>query len=260
METVHALYAGIEAPIIKTDVTSAEMIKIASNAFLVTKISFISEIAALCERVGGRIDDVTQGLALDPRIGPAFLGAGIGWGGSCFPKDARALEFLASANGSRFDLLQAVISVNDRQRLLPLQALRDVFGDLRDLPVAILGLTFKPGTDDLREAPAISLATALAQERAQVFAYDPVATERARSLLPENVRLLTDPLEALEGARAAVLTTEWPEVVNLPWARAVDLMKPPCFVFDGRNALDQEKMTGLGFQYRGVGRVPQSNA
>ena len=166
MQMVESLYSGIEAPMIRTDITSAEMIKYTSNALLVTKISFINEIAMLCERVGGHIDDVTRGIGLDPRIGPGFLGAGIGWGGSCFPKDVRALEYLAMANGNRFDLLGAVISVNERQRLIPLQSLREVFADLRDIPVAVLGLTFKPGTDDLREAPAIPLIEALVKEGA----------------------------------------------------------------------------------------------
>ena len=252
---VLGLYRGIEAPVIETDVTSAEMIKMASNAFLVTKISYINEIAMLCERVGGHIDDVTRGLALDPRIGDSFLGAGIGWGGSCFPKDARALEYLASENGNKFDLLQAVIAVNDRQRLQPLRGLRETFGTINGLPVAVLGLTFKPGTDDLREAPAVALISALVQEGAQVCAYDPVATRAALNLLPEDVRLFTDPLQTLDGARAAVLTTEWPQIVDLDWSQAFQVMEQPRYVFDGRNVLDQQKMTNLGFQYRGVGRT-----
>ena len=255
MQKVESLYSGIETPIIKTDITSAEMIKYTSNALLVTKISFINEITMLCERVGGHIDDVTRGIGLDPRIGPGFLGAGIGWGGSCFPKDVRALEYLALANGNRFDLLGAVISVNERQRLIPLQSLREVFADLRDVPVAVLGLTFKPGTDDLREAPAIPLIEALVKEGAQVSAYDPVAIESAGKMLPRSVKLASTPEEALLGARAAILATEWPELVHLPWDKALSLMVQPRFIFDGRNALDMERLTSLGFKYRGVGRA-----
>ena len=238
LEVVEALYAGVDAPVVRTDITSAEMIKYTSNAMLVTRISFINEIASLCEKVGGHIDDVTLGVALDPRIGPSFLGAGIGWGGSCFPKDVRALEHLASMNGNSFDLLRAVISVNDRQRVLPLQALHKVFGDLAGIPVAVLGLTFKPETDDLREAPAIPLICALTEAGAQVRAYDPVAIQQARALLDGPVDLMADPMEALAGARAAVLATEWKQIVQLPWEEVSSVMAEPRFVFDGRNALD----------------------
>ena len=253
-QTIKELYSQIEAPIVRTDITTAELIKYASNALLVTKISFINEIAMICERVGSQIDDVVHGLSLDPRIGPSSLGAGIGWGGSCFPKDARALESLASANGNKFDLLTAVISVNDRQRLLPVQALREVFEDLGGMPLTVLGLTFKPGTDDLRDAPALSIIRALHEEGAKVRAYDPVGVEAARALLPEDVEFMDTPIHALCGAKAAILATEWPEIVKLPWDQAASVMAPPRFVFDGRNALDMKQLTDLGFHYRGVGR------
>jgi len=254
-ETISDLFSQIEAPIVETDITTAELIKYASNALLVTKISFINEIAMLCERVGSDIDDVVRGLALDPRIGPSFLGAGIGWGGSCFPKDARALESVASANGNSFDLLTAVISVNERQRLLPVQAVKEVFGDLNGIPVAVLGLTFKPGTDDLRDAPALSIIRALHDAGAEVRAYDPVAVDAARLILPEDVGFMDTPISALKGAKATIVATEWPEVVNLPWEQASKVMVSPRFIFDGRNSLDMKRLTELGFNYRGVGRT-----
>lgn len=255
---VKTIYSQIEAPIVKTDITTAELIKYASNALLVTKISFINEIAMLCEKVGSHIDDVVQGLALDPRIGPSFLGAGIGWGGSCFPKDARALESVASANGNSFDLLTAVISVNERQRLLPVQALKGVFGELMEVPVAVLGLTFKPGTDDLRDAPSLSIIHALCNAGAKINAYDPVAVETAQRITPEGVAFMDSPLDALKGARAAIVATEWQEIINLPWEEAASIMAPPRFIFDGRNSLNMNRLTSLGFHYRGVGRT-QSN-
>jgi UDPglucose 6-dehydrogenase len=254
VQTAEGLYAGIDAPVVRTDSTTAKMIKYASNALLVTRISFINEIAMLSEKVGSHIDDIAYGLSLDPRIGPSYLGAGIGWGGSCFPKDAKALEHLASAHGNKFDLLTAVISVNDRQRMLPLTVLKKVFTDLDGLPVTIMGLTFKPGTDDLRDAPAIPLIQALFEEGAKVRAYDPMGNDIARSVLPEGVRLFDDPLEAVHSSQAVIIATEWPEIVELPWGQAASLMEEPRFVFDGRNALDMKQMLSLGFQYQGVGR------
>jgi len=252
---VEALYSAVEAPIVNTDVTSAEMIKYASNALLVTKISFINEIAALCEQVGGDIDDVARGIGLDPRLGLAHLGAGLGWGGSCFPKDVRALEALALENGRSFDLLGAVVSVNERQKLLPIQALREVFGDLHGVKIGVLGLTFKPGTDDLRDAPSLGIITALLAEGARVSAYDPVAVENARAVLPATVDPTTNIRQALRAAQAAILVTEWPEIVGLPWDEVASWMEPPRFIFDGRNALNRQTMEELGFRYRGVGRV-----
>ncbi|MFQ6028104.1 MAG: UDP-glucose dehydrogenase family protein [Dehalococcoidia bacterium] len=255
IDAVAQMYAGIESPMICTDITSAEMIKYAANAFLVTKISFINDIAWLCRNVGGHIDDVTQGISLDPRIGSSFLRSGIGWGGSCFPKDVAALDHVANNNGGEIKLLQAVMFTNDRQKLLPLMALQQRFGDLKGLRVAALGLTFKPGTDDMRDAPSRSLIAALVEAGAEVKAYDPVANELARTLLPEEVDVLDSPEEALTGAAAAVLITEWPELVNLPWNRVATWMDAPMFVFDGRNVLDIQKMLDLGFEYEAVGRA-----
>jgi len=248
------MYKGIDAPVLITDVTSAEMIKYTANAFLPTKISFINEIASLCDRVGANIDDVAQGMGLDTRIGPSFLQAGLGYGGSCFPKDTRTLEFLSSIKGYNCELLRAVINVNNRQRLLPIQALQEVFPSLKDVKVALLGLAFKPNTDDVREAPALDIARLLVELGARVQAYDPKAMETARLLLPKEVVLCDSAMDALRGAQAVVLVTEWAEFVDLPWEKIAGLMTEPQFIFNGRNALDGRMLMELGFKYRGVGR------
>ena len=252
---VSSLYENMTAPIVRTDITSAEMIKYAANAFLAAKISFINEIAALCDRVGGTIDDVTQGIALDPRIGPSFLRPGVGYGGSCFPKDVRALDHLAMANGHSFELLRSVIAVNSRQRLLPLNVMRERFGRLDGVKVGVMGLAFKPRTDDVRESPAIELIAMLVGEGAQVKAYDPMAKVNARRLLPSNVELVDSPSECADGAEAVVLMTEWPEIVNANWEDIMDRMSAPHLLFDGRNALNMDQMIKLGFDYVGVGRA-----
>jgi len=248
------MYEGIEAPVLITDVTSAEMIKYTANAFLPTKISFINEIASLCDRVGANIDDVALGVGLDPRIGQDFLQAGLGYGGSCFPKDTRALEFLSAVKGYNCELLRAVINVNNRQRLLPIQALQEVFPSLKDVKVALLGIAFKPNTDDLREAPALDIARLLVELGTEVQAYDPKAMETARPLLPKEVVLCDSALASLKGTQAAILVTEWQEFIGLPWEKIAELMTEPRFVFDGRNALDGHALMKLGFKYRGVGR------
>ena len=252
---VSSLYENMTAPIVRTDITSAEMIKYAANAFLAAKISFINEIAALCDRVGGTIDDVTQGIALDPRIGPSFLRPGVGYGGSCFPKDVRALDHLAMANGHSFELLRSVIAVNSRQRLLPLNVMRERFGRLDGVKVGVMGLAFKPRTDDVRESPAIELIAMLVGEGAQVKAYDPMAKVNARRLLPSAVELVGSPSECGDGAEAVVLMTEWPEIVNANWEDIMDRMSAPHLLFDGRNALNMDQMIKLGFDYVGVGRA-----
>ena len=254
IETVKLLFAGIDASYVITDTTSAEMIKYASNAFLGTKISFINEIAVLCDKIGATIDDVTRGVALDPRIGPSFLRAGLGYGGSCFPKDVRALDQLALTNDHNFELLRSVITVNNRQRLLPLYTLRERFGRLAGVRVGVLGLAFKPNTDDIREAPSLDLIRALVDDGAVVSAYDPRAIPVAADALSQDVRLEEDLLACCDGAQALVLVTEWPEIVGTDWEVVAGRMDSPRFVFDGRNALDAEVMTGCGFEYRGIGR------
>ncbi|MBC7109252.1 MAG: UDP-glucose/GDP-mannose dehydrogenase family protein [Methanomassiliicoccales archaeon] len=251
---VKKMYAGIQAPFLITDITTAEMIKYAANAFLATKISFINEIANICEKVGANIDDVSRGIGLDPRIGLSYLNAGLGYGGSCLPKDTRALEFLALVKGLNVELIRAVINVNNRQRLLPIQALQETFRSLKKVKVALLGLAFKPNTDDVREAPALDIARLLVELGADVRAYDPKAMESARRLIPEGIELCSSALEALKGAQALILATEWQELLDLPWKKVRDLMIEPRFVFDGRNALDGHALMKLGFNYRGVGR------
>lgn len=251
-QTATRLYQGIEAPLIVTDVTSAELIKYTANAFLATKISFVNEIARLCDFLRGNIDEVVRGISLDPRIGASFLRPGLGYGGSCFPKDVRALGFVSSHD---FELLKAVINVNNAQRLLPMRYLRHHFETLQQVPVVVLGLAFKPNTDDVREAPALDLIRLLWQEGAVVRACDPKAVENAKGLLPADVALFDDAMAALEAAQVLVLATEWDEFVNgIDWRRAFELMAPPRVVFDGRNALDPRLLKSIGFQYRGVGR------
>ena len=252
--TIKAMYAGLDAPYLVTDITSAEMIKYASNAFLATKISFINEIAMLCDRLGATIDDVAKGVAMDPRMGSSFLRAGVGYGGSCFPKDIRALDQLALSNDHNFELLRSVIVVNNRQRLLPLFALRERFGSLSGVTVAVLGLSFKPNTDDVRQAPALDLIDALVEEGAHVAAFDPQAIAAARRVLPSAVRLDEDLVSCAEGAKAVVIMTEWQQIVDADWARLAKVTDAPRLLFDGRNALNPTLMRELGFEYRGVGR------
>ena len=246
--TVKAMHRGIDALNMITDITSAEMIKCASNAFLATRVSFINEIALLCDRVGASIHDVSDGLALDPRTGGKMY-AGLGYGGSCFPKDVQALDRIGLDIGVNLELLRAVISVNNRQRLLPLCALREEFGDLTGVRVAVLGLAFKPGTDDGREAPAVDLINALAADGAMVTAYDPQATVNARKVLPRGVRFAPTAEEATVQAQAVILSTEWEECVEANWCEISKQMWPPRLVFDGRNALDPVHMRSLGFRY-----------
>ena len=255
LETMRRLYGDIDAPVLATDITTAELIKYASNALLATLISFMNDIAAICERVGASIDDVSKGVALDRRTG-ARIFAGVGYGGPCLPKDICALEHLSRQVGVGSDLLPAVISVNNRQWQLPLRALRDRFGEnLNGLKFAILGLAFKPGTGDLTEAPAVKLACALAAEGARLTVYDPGVRSVRNALLPDGVRVATDVLTATVGSQAAVVMTEWPEIAEEDWAAVSCTMAFPKFVFDGRNALNPMNMRAVGFEYSGVGRV-----
>jgi UDPglucose 6-dehydrogenase len=249
-ERVAALYEPLDTTVVLTDVASAEMIKLASNAFLSTRISFINEIASVCELVGADVVDVATGVGLDHRLGPHFLKAGLGFGGSCFPKDISALKQLAGNSGYHFQLLAAVIEVNDLQRRRVVQKLEKHLGDLHGKEIAVLGLAFKPGTDDLREAPSLVIAARLLAQGANVRAWDPVAD--ARALLPE-VTFTSTVLNAVQDADAAVIVTDWPEVAALATPEAQAAMRTP-LVVDGRNVLDPETMRALGFVYEGVGR------
>jgi UDPglucose 6-dehydrogenase len=251
-DALAAVYRPLGGEIVRTDVASAEMIKLASNAFLATKISFVNEIANVCEEVGADVAEVARGMGLDQRIGPSFLRAGIGYGGSCFPKDVSALKMLAGNTGYHFQLLNAVIEVNELQKRRVVQKLLSHLGSLVGRKVALLGLAFKPDTDDMREASSLVLAARLQGEGAEVVAYDPVATEAARGLL-DSVELAGSALEALDAADAAVLVTEWPEFAELDWSEAAGRMARPLLV-DGRNFLDPEKLRVAGFEYEGIGR------
>src|SRR5436189_1810541 len=247
---VEALYTGIEAPVVRTDVASAEMIKLAANAFLMTRISFINEIANVCEAVGADVVEVAQGVGLDHRLGPHFLRAGIGYGGSCFPKDSLALKQLASNSGYHFQLLSAVIEVNELQKRRVISKLQRHLGKLRGKKVALLGLAFKAGTDDMREAPSIVLASRLQAEGAEVTGWDPVA--RPGELLKGAV-MSESVLDAVSGADAAVIVTEWDELRAVASAEVRDAMARP-LIIDGRNLLVPEETRRAGFAYEGVGR------
>ncbi|MGZ4308614.1 MAG: UDP-glucose dehydrogenase family protein [Gaiellaceae bacterium] len=250
-ETVAGLYEPLGAPIVRGDVASAEMIKLAANAFLMTRISFINEIANVCEATGADVVKVAEGIGLDHRLGPHFLRAGIGWGGSCFPKDGVALKQLASNSGYHFQLLNAVIEVNELQKRRVIGKLEKHLGKLSGKTIALLGLAFKPNTDDLREAPSLVLASRLLAEGAEVRAWDPVAD--ARRLL-QGVTFCDSALEAVTGANAAVIVTEWDELRSLASAEARDAMATPVII-DGRNLLDPEETRAAGFTYEGIGRA-----
>jgi UDPglucose 6-dehydrogenase len=247
-DAVEALHAGIDAPVVRTDVNSAEMIKLAANAFLVTRISFINEIANVCELIGADVKSVSEGIGLDHRLGPHFLRAGIGWGGSCFPKDSLALKQLAANSGYHFHLMNAVIEVNELQKRRVLQKLQRHLGRLRGKRVALLGLAFKPNTDDMREAPSLVLASRLLAEGAEVRGWDPIARPDL-----QGVELCASPLDAVKGADAAVIVTEWPELLEFPSEETRAAMSHP-LIIDGRNLLDADAVRALGFAYEGVGR------
>jgi UDPglucose 6-dehydrogenase len=256
-DAVAELYQPLPGKILRTDVASAEMIKLASNAFLATKISFINEIANVCEEVGADVGQVAEGMGLDERIGSSFLRAGIGYGGSCFPKDVSALKMLAGNTGYHFQLLTSVIEVNELQKRRVVGKLEKHLGSLIGKRIALLGLAFKADTDDMREASSLVLAARLQGEGAEVVAYDPVASQRASELLG-SVEMADSALEALDAADAAVLVTEWGEFAELDWTAAAARMTRPLLV-DGRNFLDPEALTSAGFEYEGIGRQSSSD-
>jgi UDPglucose 6-dehydrogenase len=255
-DRVEALYAALGAPVVRTTVPSAEMVKYASNAFLATKISFINEIANVCEEVGADVAVVAEGMGLDQRIGPSFLRAGIGFGGSCFPKDVAALKQLAGNSGYHFQLLTSVIEVNELQKRRVVGKLKKHLGNLEGRTIALLGLAFKPGTDDMREASSLVLAARLIAEGAVVRAYDPVVVENSGDRL-RGVEMCGDAESALDGADAAVLVTEWDAIVNLDWPALRPTMRLPILI-DGRNALDPARMTRAGYVVEGIGRLPDA--
>ena len=255
-DRVEALHEGIDAPVVRADVPSAEMVKLASNAFLMTRISFINEIANVCEATGADVVKVAEGIGLDHRLGPHFLRAGIGWGGSCFPKDGVALKQLASNSGYHFQLLNAVIEVNELQKRRVLGKLEKHVGKLRGKTIALLGLAFKPNTDDLREAPSLVLASRLLAEGAEVRAWDPIADA---SRLLQGVTFCDTVLDAVTGADAAVIVTEWDELRTLASDDVRAAMRRAVIV-DGRNLLDPDAARAAGFTYEGIGRAASSLA
>jgi UDPglucose 6-dehydrogenase len=251
-ERVAHLHLPLRAPIVITDLRTAEMIKYASNAFLATKISFINEIANICECLGADVKEVAVGMGYDSRIGKQFLDAGIGYGGSCFPKDVKALAYMAAEKGRHPQLLYTVMEINNDRRAMAVDHIKDLLGDLKDKVIGLLGLSFKPNTDDMRDAPSITIAQRLLAEGATVRAYDPVAMEVARPLLPE-VKMMPDPYSMAQGCDALLVLTEWNEFKQLDRPRLRDLMHRP-IVYDGRNIYEPDEMAKYGFIYRGVGR------
>ncbi|MDZ8025139.1 MAG: UDP-glucose/GDP-mannose dehydrogenase family protein [Nostoc sp. DedQUE11] len=240
-------------PILATDLSSAEMIKYAANAFLATKISFINEVANICDRVGADVTQVAKGIGLDSRIGNKFLQAGIGWGGSCFPKDVSALIHTADDYGYEAELLKAAVNVNERQRLIALEKLQQVLKILKGKTVGLLGLTFKPDTDDMRDAPALNLIEQLNRLGAKVKAYDPIVSQTGMRHGLSGVLVETDAERLADGCDALVLVTEWQQFNTLDYLKMAKLMTHPVII-DGRNFLDPEAMVRAGFQYVGVGR------
>jgi UDPglucose 6-dehydrogenase len=258
-DRVEKLYEPLDPPMVRTDVASAEMIKLASNAFLATKISFINEIANVSEELGADVEEVARGMGLDTRIGPQFLRAGSGYGGSCFPKDVSALKQLAGNTGYHFQLLTAVIEVNELQKRRVVSKLQKHLGSLVGKEIALLGLAFKPNTDDIREATALVLAARLQSEGANVRVYDPVAMERATEMIG-GATMAVSALDALDGADGAVLVTEWPQFAELDWTGEVKERMANPLVVDGRNFLDRDALVSAGFTYEGVGRSSNTAA
>jgi UDPglucose 6-dehydrogenase len=251
-EKVAQLHLPLRAPIVVTDLRTAEMIKYASNAFLATRISFINEIASICEKLGADVKEVAAGMGYDKRIGRAFLDAGVGYGGSCFPKDVKALEYMALLHGAHPALLRTVMDINHDQRRLVIHKLREILGSLAGRKVGILGLAFKPNTDDMRDAPSVEIANMLLREGAAVVAYDPVAHATAQRTCPE-LPLAKNPYDLAKGCDALLLLTEWNEFKHLDFARIRASMTTPVFI-DARNVYDPASMREAGFVYRGMGR------
>jgi UDPglucose 6-dehydrogenase len=255
-EKIREMYQPLNVPVLLTSIRSAEMIKYASNAFLATKISFINEIANLCEAVGANVEDVAQGMGRDKRIGSAFLNAGIGYGGSCFPKDVEALLHTASISGVKFPLLKETISINNYQKKRLVVKALDRFGELKGKKITLLGLAFKPETDDMREAPSISISRILTRLGATVVAYDPVATENAKKILGDTITFASSVDEAIVDADALFIVTEWKEFIQLDLPEVLGKMKLP-IIFDGRNCLNEDNIKACEtIEYYSIGRPP----
>jgi UDPglucose 6-dehydrogenase len=253
-EVMEKIYRGIVRagkPLLVTSIESAELIKYASNAFLATKISFINEIARLCEKVGADVKQVALGMGLDDRIGARFLQAGVGYGGSCFPKDVNALIQTGNQYGTPFSILESVKTVNRRQRTIVVEKLQGIYPELAEKYIALWGLSFKPKTDDIRDAPSLDIISQLLKKGARVSAFDPVAQKNVQKIYPQ-ITYGTDPYSILPGADAIILVTEWNEFRELDFSKVVSLMKKPILI-DGRNIYDREEMVRYGFTYIGFG-------
>jgi UDPglucose 6-dehydrogenase len=243
---------GQKVPVVVTDLTSAEMIKYASNSFLATKISFINEIANICEKVGADVKDVARGMGLDKRIGLLFLNAGIGWGGSCFPKDVSALTYIAGEYGMTPQILNSVINVNKEQRLKIVKKVQDELKIVKGKTIAVLGISFKPDTDDVRDAPSITIMNSLSKMGAKIKAYDPVVKGRPEALT-EKVKICSDEYEAIDGADVLIIATEWGQFKELDFEKIRKIMNNN-IIIDGRNFFEREELEKLGFKYIGIGR------
>ncbi|NSB12470.1 UDP-glucose dehydrogenase family protein [Clostridium beijerinckii] len=252
-ELLKEVYEGYNQPIVVTNRRSAEMVKYASNDFLALKISFMNEIANFCEMVGADVEDVAKGMSFDPRIGDKFLNAGIGYGGSCFPKDTKALHWLANDNGYELKTIKATIEVNENQKYKLFRQAKNKFGSLRGLKVAVLGLTFKPGTDDLREAPSIPNVRRLLDEGAEIIAYDPVGVENFKKVYPSGITYVSTPEEALKDADMTFIFTEWNEIKSLDLSVYEKLMYTP-IIFDGRNCYKVKEAKERQIDYYSIGR------
>lgn len=254
-DVIAELHAPFNTRVFKTDLESAEMIKYAANTFLATKISFINAIANICERVGANVSDVAEGMGMDSRIGGKFLQAGIGYGGSCFPKDTYALAHIADKSGYEFELLKSVIRTNQKQRMLVVDKLREALGSLSGKRIAVLGLAFKPNTDDMREAPSLTIVPELLRAGASIRAYDPIAADAASRLLSDEVMYADSVEAAVVGCDACVILTEWSDVVGMSLAQVRTLLAKP-IIIDGRNCFSLDEMEREGFVYHSIGRRP----
>lgn len=243
---------GLKVPIVTSDLTSAEMIKYAANSFLATKISFINEIANICEKVGADITNVSKGIGLDSRIGPRFLNAGIGWGGSCFPKDVSALSYIAGEYGLTTQILNAVINVNRDQRLKVIQKVQEELKIVKGKMIGVLGISFKPNTDDTRDAPGIRIMNDLSDLGAKVKAYDPIVKNKAEAL-SDKVMICNNYEEAVKNSDVIIIATEWDEFKSFDFAKIRDIVKNP-LIIDGRNCLNKKELESIGFKYIGIGR------
>ncbi|MDD3725956.1 MAG: UDP-glucose/GDP-mannose dehydrogenase family protein, partial [Candidatus Ratteibacteria bacterium] len=246
------IYASLKAPIVFTDVKSAELIKHASNSFLALKISYINAISQICERVGADVEKVAEGMGYDKRIGKDFLKAGVGWGGSCFPKDVAAFIKLSEEIGYSFDLLKDVQKINREQRLIVVKKAKELLWNLKGKEIAVLGLAFKPDTDDIRESPAIEIISLFLKEETIIRCYDPKAMGNMKKMFPD-ITYCSTPYDCIKGTSLLVVLTEWDEFKTLDFARIKTMMKTP-YIIDGRNFLDRDKLKEEGFVYKGIGR------